>query len=523
VPNTHAFDDTLVRSLEAPERYPHAVDRVERIETHGNWILLAGECAYKIKKPVEFDFMDFSSLDRRRHFCEEEVRLNRRLAPAIYLRVAAITGSSTHPVIDGDGTPIEYAVVMQRFDPEQRLDRRLERGELQHTDLDALAVDMARFHAGLPAASTDSGYGAPDTLRQQADDNFAACAQHLQGPDADMLQGARTRSDAFFEAHQDHFASRQQDGFVRECHGDLHLGNLTLHADRIQAFDCIEFNPALRWVDTANDIAFLLMDLRYRGHDELAARFRNRYLEWAGDYDAVPLLPFYESYRAMVRAKVALLTADQEDDRERIEQHYDAARRHIALADALLTAGNGRIIVTCGLSGSGKSVVAERLGEVLPAVRLRSDVERKRLFGLDPLSETESEPDAGIYSAQATVQLYDHLAETAARLARHGEVVIIDATFLHTEQRERVREAAAEAGVPFQVVFAHAPQNVLEERIRARAQSGGDASEADVDILHRQQARAQLPNPEDSDVYAVNTTAPVDTEDLAERLLSPFG
>lgn len=516
--NTRAFDDTLIRSLQDPACYPHAVDEVERIETHGNWILLAGDYAYKIKKPVAFDFMDFSSLERRRHFCHEELRLNKRLAPDIYLRVTAITGSGNAPRIDGDGAPIEYAVVMQRFDPQQRLDRRLARGELHHTDLDALAVDMARFHAALPGASLDSGFGAPDTLRQQADDNFRACASQVSGPVETTLQRARKRSDAFFETHQTHFSHRQQAGFVRECHGDLHLGNLTLHAGRIQAFDCIEFNPALRWIDTANDIAFLLMDLRYRGHEELAARFRNRYLEWAGDYDAVPLLPFYESYRAMVRAKVAILMADQASDQNSAQQHQDAARRHIELADALLEARAGRIIITCGLSGSGKSVVAEKLCETLPALRLRSDVERKRQFGLDPLSDTGSEPDAGIYSAQATEQLYDRLAATAGPLAAHGEAVIIDATFLQPDHRARAMQAAKDAGVPFQVVFVHAPQEVLEQRIRSRAAAGEDASEADVDILHRQLVHAQLPDARAQDVFAVDTTTPLNAVALAERL-----
>ncbi|WP_420428623.1 AAA family ATPase [Algiphilus sp.] len=516
--HSDAFDDTLIRSLQVPERFPHSVAEVERIETHGNWILLAGDFAYKIKKPVAFDFMDFSSLERRRYFCEEELRLNRRLAPDIYLRTIAISGSPEQPNLDGRGPAIEYAVVMRRFDPAQRLDRRLQRGDLQHTDLDDLAIDMARFHATLPVADTALEYGAPETLRQLVDDNFRDCAQHLEKAEANAIAPVRARAAERFEALHAHLQRRRDQGCIRECHGDLHLGNLTLHDGRIQAFDCIEFNPALRWIDTANDIAFLLMDLRYRGHPAMAARFRNRYLEWSGDYDAAPLLSFYESYRAMVRAKVALLAAAQGGDEAQVAEKRDTAHRHIQLADRLLAVERGQILVTCGLSGSGKSVVAERLCEVLPAVRLRSDVERKRLFGLDPLADSGSEADAGIYTVAASERLYRHLARTAQTLASAGERVICDATFLKQAQRRALARAAETAGVDFRVLYVHAPTPVLEARIQQRSQAGEDASEADIAILHRQQARAELPDPSAEAVLSIDTTQALDANALEQQL-----
>ncbi|MHA7835437.1 MAG: bifunctional aminoglycoside phosphotransferase/ATP-binding protein, partial [Algiphilus sp.] len=361
-------------------------------------------------------------------------------------------------------------------------------------------------------------YGAPETLRQLVDDNFRDCAQQLEGAEAEAVAPIRARAAERFEALQTHLQRRRSQGFVRECHGDLHLGNLTLHAGRIQAFDCIEFNPALRWIDTANDIAFLLMDLRYRGHPTMAARFRNRYLEWSGDYDAAPLLPFYESYRAMVRAKVALLTATQSNDEAEIARLRESANRHIQLADRLLATDRGQILVTCGLSGSGKSVVAERLCEALPAVRLRSDVERKRLFGLDPLADSGSEADAGIYTPEATARLYAHMAHTAQALASAGERVLCDATFLQQAQRAQLARAAEAAGVDFRVLYMHAPTSVLESRIQQRAQAGKDASEADIAILHRQQARAQLPAPTSARVVSIDTTQPLDADALALQL-----
>lgn len=509
---------TLIDTLRQPARYAHPVTEVEVIETHANWVLLAGDYAYKIKKPVDFGFLDFSSLEKRRHFCEEELRLNRRQAPELYLRVVPISGSPDDPVLDGDRAAFEYAVQMTRFDHAQRLDRRLQRGEVSVEDMDRLAEDIAAFHDSIPVATADSGRGNPESVWSDADDNFKSCRERLSGEAAERLREVETLSRRAYEAIRPLLEQRRDGGHVRECHGDLHLGNLVHYDGRVHAFDCIEFNPALRWIDTANEIAFLLMDLHARGEDALAARWRNHYLECSGDYGAAALLPFFQAYRAMVRAKVALLAAEQKDgddaaaDRARAIEYLDIA------ADFLQPRGGG-VVLMHGLSGSGKSVLARQLVETLPALCLRSDVERKRLFGLPPLAHSGSAVGGGLYDRRAGERTYDRLAELAQSLAAGGETVIVDATFLQAARRRQLRHAAEDAGVPWAMVHADAPPEVLVDRVRRRSAAGSDASEAGEEVLAQQRHRLQPLDPaEGGRCITVDTSRPVDAAALAAAL-----
>lgn len=509
---------TFIAALQQAERYPHPVSQIEHFETHANWILLAGDYAYKIKKPVHFGFLDFSTPAARKFYCEEEIRLNQRLAPELYLRVVPITGSYDDPQPDGKGEALEHAVLMRRFDPEQRLDHCLARDEVTRTDLDAFAADIAAFHRDLPQAGAEEPHGDAEQLFTQVCDNFVDARRHLPADAGALLDSIEARSRQSYQALSARLAARKRDGHIRECHGDLHLGNLVLNQGRIRAFDCIEFNADLRWIDTANEIAFLLMDLKFRGRPDLAARWRSAYLEWAGDYDCVPLLAFYEAYRAMVRAKVAALTAAQQEA-DQAEAEIERAWRYLRYADDALQPRSGRILITHGLSGSGKSRIALALVEQLGALRLRSDVERKRLFGLDPLAKSSAGLNEGIYSADATDRTYRRLAEMAGELARYGETVIVDATFLERSARQQLAAAAEAADVPFSILHVDAPQAILEQRIRARAAGGGDASEADVSVLHRQLAhRDPLDADEGVQVITVDTSQPYDAEQLAARI-----
>lgn len=516
---TSSHPAVCIEALQDPACYAHPVDAVERLETHGNWILLAGEYAYKIKKPVNFGFMDFSTFEQRRFYCEEEVRLNQRLAPELYLRVEPITGTPEAPRMGGDGEAFEYAVMMRRFGHDQRLDAVLERGELVPEAIEQLAADIARFHARAPQAAGDSGYGDPAGLRAMASENFRDCRAHLSDEDQALLSTVEALSDARLEGLVDTLEARRRAGRVRECHGDLHLGNLVLHDGRVQAFDCIEFNADFRWIDTASELAFLSMDCKYRGRPDLAARWIDSYLEVSGDYAAVPLLGFFEAYRAMVRAKVRLLRASQRDNADDAAQDRREARGYIDLARASLEAGRGRILLTMGLSASGKSQLARALVPALPAIRLRSDVERKRLFGLDPLAATGAELGGGIYTAEASERTYGHLAELAGSIASSGSDVIVDATFLEGARREQFRRLADEQGLGFGILCAEAPLEVLEARIRARQQAGNDPSEADATVLRDQRARMDpLSDAERALAVIVDTTQPLDGEALARRI-----
>src|SRR3569833_1320034 len=308
----------LITALQEPAAYPHAVESVRLVETHISWVLLAGDYAYKIKKPVDFGFLDFSSLAQRRHYCEEDLRLNRRFAPQLYLAVVPIGGRIDAPVVDGGGEPLEYAVKMREFPQDAQLDRVLARGELRRTHIGALAEHLADVHRRAAVAAADSGYGTAENVWQPMSQNFAQIRPRLRSLEAlELLERVQRWSEERYAALHELLTQRRRDGYIRECHGDAHLGNIVLLDDRPVLFDCIEFNPNLRWIDVISESAFLTMDLHDRGRDDLAHRALNDYLQASGDYAGLHLLRFYQVYRALVRAKVACLRCAQSAGGER--------------------------------------------------------------------------------------------------------------------------------------------------------------------------------------------------------------
>jgi len=461
----------------------------EVIETHISRVLLAGEVAYKLKRPVRLGFLDFSTLARRRHFAEEELRLNRRLAAPLYLGVLPITGSLAEPRLGGDDPVLDYAVHMRRF-PQQAL---LTRRTLTPDITDALAERIAAFHEGLPAAAPDAPWGAPEQVLAPMLENFRVIREAVPR-DAelharlDRLEGWTRRT---FADLMPVLTTRRQAGCIRECHGDLHRGNIAVLDGRPVIFDCIEFNPAFRWIDTMSELAFLLMDLEHGGEVAQARRLLNGYLMRTGDYAGLAVLRFYMVYRALVRAKVTTIGAAQ-------HHHGDASleaalRGYVRRALALSRAPAPRLVILCGLSGSGKTSLAAALSERLPLLHIRSDVERKRLFGLPPLARTRAAPGAGIYAPDVGERTYRHLLALARGIIEAGYGVLVDATFLAAGQRCAFRELARELGCPFDILVLEAPRAVLCERVARRLAAGEDASEADLGVLRHQLAsRAPL-------------------------------
>ena len=492
----------LIAALCDPHRYPHPARVVRVIETHISWVLLAGRHAYKIKKAVDLGFLDFTTLASRRHYCEEELRLNRRLAPQLYREVVAIHGTPQYPSLGEDGTAIEYAVKMRRFAADALLDKQLALGRLAPQHIDRLAASVARFHAGLPPAD-DKAYGTPASILADALQNFEQLQERLHGQqDLRQLSELRKASENEYAACAEIFAHRRAGGHVRECHGDLHLGNIVLLHDEPVPFDGIEFNPALRWIDVINEVAFLYMDLRYRKQPQLAARFLNAWLEHTGDYAGVAVLRFYCAYRAMVRAKVGAIRAGQSG----MSQHaraaeLDACRNHLALAAQCLARRRPLLIITHGLPGSGKSSFAQFALEQLQAVRIRSDVERKRLFGLAAQADSRSAADGGIYTAQATGQTYARLQQLARQLLAAGWPVIVDAAFLKTDERRAFARLARELKVPFAIASLQAGKTELRARIMQRRTAGRDASEAGLEVLEKL-SRSQEALAQDETEYA---------------------
>jgi uncharacterized protein len=453
--------------------------RAQIIETHISWVLLTSDTAYKIKKAVQLPFVDYGTLPARQHFCEEELRLNQRLAPSLYLGVTRITGTLQAPVLDGPGPALEYAVRMRRFAPGALFSEQLAAGLLRAGDADQLAALLAGFHALAPRADAADGFATVERRRVSA---LAACdgTRPLASNNDGEGEGEHALLRTWLQAEAGRLAplwdSRRTDGHVRECHGDLHLANvLSLDGD-VAAFDCIEFDPALRWIDILDDAAFVVMDFSACGRNDFAFRFLNGWLDRTGDHGGLPALRFSVVYRALVRAQVEHMR----------KPNSVAARHYLQTALAWTRPGEARLLITHGLPGSGKTFASQSLLEQQGALRLRSDVERKRLFGLGMLEDSRGQ-GLDLYGADTTARTHRQLFATARSALQAGYPVILDAAFLRRAERAQAHALAQELGVPFSIVACEAPLPVLKARLLARR---GDASEADATVLEL--LRAQL-------------------------------
>ncbi len=477
----------LIRSLVSPDCYDHATAQVQRVETHISHVLLTGEFAYKIKKPLNLGFLDFSTLDKRLYACQEEVRLNRRLAPDFYLGVVPITGTPDAPRVNGSGAAFEYAVKMRQFPPDATLDRLEAQGLLTSRQVEILAATAARFHLqDCARAGAETPWGEPQQVWQPVDQNFRQIAPLLSAPaDRRLLEDLQHWSTAEHARLAPLMAERKRDGFIRECHGDLHLGNLAWVDDHLLVFDCLEFNPGLRWIDIVSEAAFCTMDLMQRGHPDWAWLFLNTWVEVSGDHAGLALLRYYAVYRALVRVKVAVLRAGQ----TRGAGHAAAlaeARTLLEQAASLTRPLPLRLDITHGLSGSGKTTVARAQMQTPGAICLRSDIERKRLAGIDALARSDSGVGQDLYAADATRRTYARLAQLAGVLLDAGWPVIVDATFSARWQRDLLREQAQSRSVAFHILDLQVPVAILRERIIRRARAGSDASEATPAVLQHQ-------------------------------------
>jgi hypothetical protein len=505
----------LVGSLLRPEAYDHPVETVLLQETHISWIFLTGTYAYKLKKPVDYGFVNFSTPERRQHFCHEEVRLNRRLASNIYIDVVAVHGPPERASCWGDGPVIDHLVRMHQFPQQAMLESVLNRGELREEQIDQLADDLACFQATAAKAPADGPYGSPNAVRDPVMANFAALESapaRLASGGADSravaaLERLRRWAEKEWQRLRPHFQRRLAAGRVREGHGDLHLGNMVVLADRITVFDCLEFSDTLRWIDVISDLAFLVMDLQEHGQPRLAMRLLNRWLEQSGDWDAMDLWRWYGCYRALVRAKVAALGGGA------------ALHGYLRCAEQLINPRPCSLAITTGVSGLGKSrhslAVAERLGWM----RLRSDVERKRMFGLWGIPR-RSERSGNPYTSAVSEELFaKRLPEIAEQLLRAGHAVVVDATFLRQQDRQRMADLAQQLGVPFLILQPLAPIEMARARIRNRLRHGRDASDADEAVLLEQLNLFEPLNAQENS-FCIQVQANSDPDQLASAVAS---
>ncbi|MFI8480956.1 bifunctional aminoglycoside phosphotransferase/ATP-binding protein [Pseudomonas sp. NPDC078700] len=513
------MSQALIEALQNPALYPHPVDSFQVIETHISWVLLTGEYAYKLKKPVNFGFLDFTELSAREHFCGEELRLNQRLAEGLYLEVVPISGSVEAPNLSGDGPVIEYALKMRQFPQDQLLSEVQARGELSEAHIDALAKQIAQFHISAPHVPQAHELGTPEAVMAPVLQNFEqARAMLSEKADLEQLDALEAWAETSFERLKPLLEKRKAEGFIRECHGDIHLGNITLLDGKVTLFDCIEFNEPFRMTDVTADVGFLVMDLEDRGLKCLARRFVSNWLEYTGDYASLKLLNFYKAYRAMVRGKVSLFRLGQEESAVQRKVILRQYRKYAALAESYSSIPSRFLAITHGVSAVGKSQVAMRMVEALGAIRLRSDVERKRLFG-EQTEANKGQQKQGIYDQDSSTATYQRLHEIADAALHAGFPVVIDATYLKHEQRQAAMQIAEETGVPFLILSCNAPTEVIAGWLKQRQQEAQDPSDATMQVIEAQLAnREPLTSTERVNEQCIETNDSASLDSLVARI-----
>ena len=502
----------LVAALRESAVYPHPVDRVELVETHISWVFLAGERVYKVKKPVDLGFLDFRTLRQRRHFCEEEVRLNRRLAPDTYLGVIAFKGSRPHIRIGGLGPTVEVAVEMRRLPAERMLDRLIEAGRAKPEHVRAVAATVTRFHAVAETGGRIDQMGSVETIRKNWDECFTQTAETPS--DLWPLEQRRVLRDYvedFLTREVSRLEARISEGRIRDCHGDLQAQHVCC-IEPIQIFDCIEFNERFRFGDTAGEIAFLAMDLQRLGASELAVEFINAYIEETGDYGVVPLLDFYRAYRALVRAKVL---AFQLSERPEL---VPAARALFVLAGRFAAPRSpARLLITSGVMGSGKSTVARAAAARLGAIVIRTDAVRKRLGGVGIHEPAIAGFEEGLYTSDMSKRTYTKALELAAEVVGAGWTVIVDGSFSRAAERADARRVAHRLGLAHATLWCETPDGAIAERLARRAADPGDISDGHPRLLPEHRARYEAPEGEPR-VVRVDTYPEPSIERVLEAL-----
>lgn len=473
----------LIQQMMQPEFYPHPVHEnpIRLMQTHVSYVLLTGDYAYKLKKPVNFGFLDYSTLEQRHHFCQEEIRLNQRGAAELYLDVLPITQTGDRFQLNGSGEPVEYAVRMKQFPQETLLTQMFERGELTAELLQDLAKAIATFHAQAATSDYIRSFGEIPKIRQSIDENYDQTVTYIGGPQTQQqFDETQAYTDRFFAERADLFTQRMQQNRIRECHGDLHLRNICFWHDQLFLFDCIEFNEPFRFVDVMFDIAYIIMDLEARQRSDLSTLFLNAYVEQTGDWEGLQVLPLYVSRQSYVRAKVtSFLLGDPSIPADEKQSITDTAALYYRLAWEVTQPKQGKLMIMSGLSGSGKTTTARHLAGQTGAVHIRSDAVRKHLAGI-PLDQRG---DDEVYTPEMTQKTYGRLLDLGVTLAAQGYPVILDAKYDRASLRQAVLDVAQRDQIPIEIFHCTAPQDVLRDRLHRRT---GDIADATPDILAQQ-------------------------------------
>ncbi len=491
--------EALLRGMSDPAVYPHKPASVQVIQTHISVVFLAGRFVYKVKKPVNLGFLDFTTLEQRRYFCEQEVKLNSRFSEGIYLGVVDICETQSGFNLCGEGETVEVAVLMSRI-PEDRIMTDMLKKDLITTDiLDRLADRIAYFHSHAAGGPGIAGFGSTEVIYRNVSENFDQVLPFVgRTIDQNTYDQISRLSLDFMETHRDLFLRRMRGGFIRDCHGDLHVDHVVI-LDDIMLYDCIEFNDRFRYGDTAADLAFLLMDLDFQGYPAFAKHLAERYAHTSGDAELLKLLSFYQSYRAFVRGKVWGFELDESEisDAEH-EKAVSTANDYFRLSLSYLKPPPApALIIMCGLMATGKSFIATKLARRLGAALLRSDEIRKDLHGVERSQHRLDMYREGIYTANATERTYEALFNAAEKSLAQGRSIILDASFMSYEHRHRSRELAREAKARFRLIECAAPDEVIRARLKARLAQKDEPSDARWEIFDSQKAAFQPIRPDE--------------------------
>ena len=480
---------TLISAMKTPEIYPERPAKVDFLQTHVSAIFLTGEHAYKVKKPVAFGFLDFSTLEKRKFYCQQEVVLNRRLCPEIYLGVVEIRLHQGRISLgEGPGAIVEYAVLMKQLPQDCMMERRLSRGDITPALLQKIATKIACFHGQAETNSEIASFGTIDTIRHNLEENFSQTEKYIGlSISAEIFREIQENAHRFMQKQLSLFNRRIATGKIRDCHGDLHLQHICL-SEEIFIFDCIEFNRRFRYSDVAADIAFLLMDLDFHGFPLLSTDLAASYLRISQDWSLFLLLDFYKSYRAYVRGKVlsfrfddpAIAEAEKGAALEDARGYFRWAHRYARRMN------RPALLVTCGLMGTGKSTIARAISEELGWPRLSSDALRKELASLSPREHRYEKYQQGLYSPDFSRKTYEALLDRARKILEMGDSLIIDASFMKQRERREAWALAQQAGADFLLIECQLPEGEVRRRLARRVNDTDEPSDGRWELFGAQ-------------------------------------
>ncbi len=479
--------------MQNPQLYDPQPQTVEIIQTHISAVFLTGTYAYKIKKPVDFGFLDFSTLEKRKHFCSEEIRLNKRLAPDIYLEVVPITKEQNHIVINGSGTPVEYAVKMKQFPQKNIMTTQLQQHKITKQTIEELGNILIGFYIQAAHNKEIDSYGKPESVQQNIDENFEQ-TQNIIGTviNKETYTFIKKANDTFFTYNKNLFDQRIKEDKIRECHGDLHSGNIVISTKPI-VFDCIEFNKRFRYIDIASDIGFLAMDLDYQNHPYLSSHLIHHYLIHSNDTTLHNVLNFYKSYRAYVRGKVIGFQLNDphiETDKKQTlinigKKYFEFSHYYASLFLQDLQQKKPLLMLVGGLSGTGKSTIAQKLAIDYHAILLNTDVVRKKIHNIDIYEKHHDAPNTGLYNPKKVEETYKKVLELAEQHLKEGHNVVLDATFQQQKHRTHAHQLAQHHNSQFLQIQCICDEDVIQQRLQKRVQEQ-NASDARWEIYLQQ-------------------------------------